>query len=292
MNWKRIALLLSLATWTGIAPDTVLAAEGPLVVVVMDPLSAPLSCDCVKGYAQRKYELLGAYLQEQLHRPVRVVWSESLTTALAKETHGQADLIIGKDSVVRYDAKAAQLNVHPVAALTDKDGSTLQTGLFVVRQADPAHSVADLKGYRIFFGPEDCAEKWDAPRAQLQSQGIDVAALNEKFPACSNAAAALMELGPDARAAAVISSYAEPLLAGCGTIKQGDLRVVGRSAPVPFITAFVNDKLDRSTQQAVEAALLKTAEQPDLLIGLETLGFIPFDAQSSTADMLNVKKKN
>ena len=27
-----------------------------LGMVVMDPLAAPLACDCVKGFAQRKYE--------------------------------------------------------------------------------------------------------------------------------------------------------------------------------------------------------------------------------------------
>lgn len=31
------------------------AADG-LSLVVMDPLAAPLSCPCVEGYAQRKYE--------------------------------------------------------------------------------------------------------------------------------------------------------------------------------------------------------------------------------------------
>ncbi|MBW3598872.1 MAG: hypothetical protein KY475_16560, partial [Planctomycetes bacterium] len=37
-------------------------AEAPLTMVVMDPLAAPLSCPCVEGYAQRKYEALAAHL--------------------------------------------------------------------------------------------------------------------------------------------------------------------------------------------------------------------------------------
>ncbi len=45
-----------------------------LTLVVMDPLAAPLACDCVQGYAQRKYESLGAYLQTKLGREVKVVW--------------------------------------------------------------------------------------------------------------------------------------------------------------------------------------------------------------------------
>ena len=71
------------------------AAEKPgLTMVVMDPLAGPLACDCVQGYAQRKYEHLGTYLQEKLSRPVKVVWSESLPAAIKE--HGEAHLVIGK----------------------------------------------------------------------------------------------------------------------------------------------------------------------------------------------------
>jgi ABC-type phosphate/phosphonate transport system substrate-binding protein len=267
-----------------------IAADSPLIVVVMDPLSAPLACDCVKGYAQRKYELLGAFLQNELHRPVKVFWSESLVKALQNDTNGQVDLIIGKDSVVRFDAKVAKLSVTPIAALTGKDGETTQTGLVVVRNADSANALEDLTGYRIFFGPEDCDEKWSAPRELLQEHGLDVAKLDEKYPACSAAADALVKLPQEVKGAAIISSYAEPLLEGCGTVKKGDLRVIGRTKPLPFVTAFVNDQLDQRTRSALQAALMKVGEQPDLLIGLETLGFVPMEEAVPTQTTAAKKK--
>ena len=40
-------------------------------LIVMDPLAAPLSCPCVKGYAQRDYQRLADYLSKQLACPVR-----------------------------------------------------------------------------------------------------------------------------------------------------------------------------------------------------------------------------
>ena len=67
-----------------------------ITIVVMDPLSGPLACDCVQGYAQRKYEVLGAFLQETLKRPVKVVWSESLTTASPLSTKHTDGLAMGK----------------------------------------------------------------------------------------------------------------------------------------------------------------------------------------------------
>jgi len=72
------------------------------------------------------------------------------------------------------------------------------------------------------------------------------------------------------RAATVISSYAAPLLEGCGTIKKGDLRVLGTTDPVPFVAAFVADSLPASDREAIVQALLKVGEQADLLAALET----------------------
>lgn len=255
-----------------------------LQLVVMDPLSAPLSCDCVKGYAQRKYEKLGEFLSRKLQRKVNVTWSESLEKALREKTNGKADLVIGKHSVVLYDAKQAKFAVVPIAALTDKKGKTTQTGWIVVRKDDPAKAVADLAGYRIFFGPEDCAEKFSAPIGLLKQHGIPLPKRIETQPTCSTAAKALLELESSVQAAAVISSYAEPLLAGCGTIKKGDLRVVGVSDEVPFITAFASQSLDASLRDKLQAALLEVGEHAELLTALETGdGFVKY-AESKTDD--------
>src|SRR4249920_3588665 len=77
-----------------------------LSMVVMDPLAEPLSCPCVKGYAQRKYEKLAEFLSEQLGQPVHVTFAESFEKALAKEGCTTIDIATGKDSVVRHDAAA------------------------------------------------------------------------------------------------------------------------------------------------------------------------------------------
>lgn len=256
--------------------------QTPLTIVVMDPLSAPLACDCVKGYAQRKYEKLGEFLQSKLHRPVRVYWSESLETALEEKTKGRVDLVIGKHSVVLSDAKEAHITVEPVAQLSGKDGKTTQTGLFIVRAADPANSMKDLTGYRVLFGPADCDEKSSSPMALLKKSGLPVPSPVETAPSCSDAAKTMLEMPANEKVAAVVSSYAQPLLEGCGSIKKGDVRVIGESEPVPFITAFVNTKLDKETKAALTEALLKVSEEASLLIGLETQnGFVRFNEQAA-----------
>ena len=90
----RFLCLLALVVLAGLTAAPA-AGEGPLVVLVMDPLAAPLSCPCVKGYAQRDYRKLASYLERELDRPVKIFFNESLVTVLEQKTSGRADIVIG-----------------------------------------------------------------------------------------------------------------------------------------------------------------------------------------------------
>lgn len=265
----------------------------PLVVVVMDPLSGPLACDCVEGYAQRKYEKLGEYLEKSLGRPVKVAWNDSLAESLKDDTAGKADVIIGKYSVVQAQTKKLKITVAPIARLTGRDGATDQWGLLVVRSGDAAQSVSDLNGYRVFAGPAEAEEKSGAAAKCFKEAGVAVNSTPEIFDACSEAAKGLMKLPTDAKAVAVISSYAEPLLEGCKAVKKGDLRVIGRTESIPFVTAFANAKLSAEDKAKVTTALLETGTKAELLIALETLeGFVSLDeATKKDADAAQSRQK-
>ncbi len=258
------------------------AADGPgLTLVVMDPLAAPLSCPCVKGYAQRDYAALGAHLSKAVGREVQVLFNESLVGAAGVAGAGKAarvDLVIGKRSVVEADAVRAGRTLLPVAALTDLDGATTQRGLVVVRGDDPAASLGDLARHRILLGPDDCAEKHAAARTLFASAGIAVPADGPVAEACSDGAEAVIEAGAGEPSATVISSYARPLLEGCGTIKRGDLKVVAETGDVPFIVAFVDGGLDADLRGRLVAALLAVRHDPVLRAAIESKrGFEPLE---------------
>ena len=283
-----ICLMLLVMLHYGIAVSAAVygqpsSSSQELTLVVMDPLCDRLACDCVEGYAQRKYEILGEFLQQRLGRKVSVFWGESVGAALEEERQKTADIVIGKHSVVNNEAQAKAWTMRPLAQLTGGDGSVTQTGLIVVRKNDPATRIADLKDYRIFFGPDDCDEKYRAPMTLLKEHGVAIPEKPEISGACSEAATKLLDLDDDIRAAAVISSYAEPLLAGCGTIEKGDLRVLGVSDEVPFVTAFVSDKLPKDLQMEIKAALLATGKASHVKDALQSnAGFIAFQGGSSS----------
>ena len=276
--------------WCGSPPPAMaeevraVATEQPLVIVVMDPLALPLSCPCVKGYAQRDYQKLADRLQTRLKRPVKLVFNESLSVALRDQTEGQADLVIGKYSVVLADMAKNKLAATPLAMLTGKDGSTTQTGLIVVPSGDPAQSVADLRDFRVIFGPAECDEKHQAALVLLKKHGIDPPAELETSAACSDGATLVLDLRGKARAAAVISSYAKPLLEGCGTINKGDLRVVGETEPVPFVAAFAVGSRGADESSRWLDILVQVSLDPLLCIALETKsGFVAIGDEAAQA---------
>ena len=249
--------------------------ENALVVLVLDPLAAELSCPCVAGYAQRDYDKFGKHLEGKVGRPVAVVYAESLAGALKKSGH-KAHLVIGKDSVVRTTAPDNKLAVTHLAALTGKDGKTTQTGLVCVAAADKAVTPADLKGYTIYFGSPTAEEKSSAAVRMFKEFGLE---LPEKFATCDTCTQGALKVVEEAKAgnkvAAVVSSYAQPLLEGCGTIKKGELRVIAETDPVPFIAAFATGSLSPGDRDTMKAALLSIGTDKGLCTALETKkGFV------------------
>lgn len=255
----------------------------PLTVAVMDPLALPLSCPCVKGHAQRRYEQLGVFLEGRLRRSVKVLFSEDLAKILRGQSGHDVHLIIGKRSVVQSDARINGLPVRPMMMLTGKDGKTTLTGLFTVRKDDPARTLEDLKGYTVLFGPPECDEKFRAAAAALGKAGVQLPAKFETRPGCSDSVTEMLE-NAQRPTAAVISSYAAALLEGCGTIEKGAIRILGQTQPVPFVTVFFTAAVEESLGAEIREALSAVKQHPDLLIALETqLGFVPLDEPTASA---------
>lgn len=284
MKWAKYCMLFLLAFAGGVFPSAKGDEKGPLTLIVMDPMASKLSCDCVQGYAQRDYEKLSYFLTKKLARKVNVVWAESLKTGL-EESKGAVDIIIGKHSVVLHDAKEEKVEIRPLAQLTDQKDSVNMTGMFVVRSGNPAKSVEDLKGYRVLFGPSYCDEKSAAMIELMKQKSLPIPSPLETAPTCSAAALQLMELPEDAKATAVISSYAAALLEGCKKVKKGDLRIIGESKPVPFITLFVRSNMPKESVEKISKAFDDVGLDAQLLIDMETAsGFIPWNEAESKGD--------
>ena len=105
----------------------------------------------------------------------------------------------------------------------------------------------------MIFGCEECDEKHVAALALLKKHGVQSPTDLETSPACSDGATLVLDefkADKNKHGAAVISSYAKPLLEGCGTVQKGDLRVIGETQPVPFVEAFITDNAPEAERPA------------------------------------------
>ncbi|MFN0067872.1 MAG: PQQ-binding-like beta-propeller repeat protein [Limisphaerales bacterium] len=250
------AALLLLAVAGGWLGWTLLRATRaePVVLLVADPLSRELACACVPGFGQRDYRRLARHLQGALRRPVTVEFSDDVADSLGRLSAGADFVIVGERSTTAAAAARAGRSLRPLAVLTGLDGTSTVTAVFAARRDDPAGGIGDLAGRTILVG---LAES-DAAQAALRS-ALDAAALQPAPQLVVRGAETKVGLDVLDSAAtpppvAVMPEHVLRLLEGCGSITPGSLKVIGRTAPQPFITVFVG-----ATTESQQVARLRQA---------------------------------
>src|SRR5204862_5834830 len=126
------------------------------------------------------------------------------------------------------------------------------TGSFIARSDDPAKSLKDIVGRKVFIGLPEPDEKYAEAVASLRLSGANV----EKRASHSEAALDVLDSQLSPPPMAVIPSWALPLLEGCGSVKPGSLRVLGKMRPTPFIATFLSDSIPAETEEKILKALL------------------------------------
>ena len=280
--WLCICLGLLLGINSTIHPAESKTSR-PLRIIVMDPQALPLSCSCVIGTGQRRYDLLAEHLKHRLKQSVDLTFDESLPLAL-RRTRGKADIIIGKHAMVVFDAAQDRISVRAIASLTDQSGDTGIKGVFLVKKESPIRNLRDLKG-KIMLGPPEEAETNAAARKMLRRSGIENTLQIEVAGSIDSAALAVNDREADA---AVVPEFMPPLLEACGKVERDSIRLIGTTEPVPGVTVFVTDSVDDETQDRVFQALLSVKKAPGLLVALESArGFVAPQMDSSETSAWN-----
>jgi outer membrane protein assembly factor BamB len=242
----------------------------PVLLVVMDPLAKELACACVKGYGQRDYRKLAARLEKTIKQPVTIEFSDDLAESLADGGAEREVIVIGEASLVRLGAGRAGLKAQAVAELTGLDGGTTVTGLFVARKDDPARELRDIAGRKVLLGLAEGDSKLAAAQAALRNAKLTPLAATESRSSGNEAALDVLDSSDSPLPVAVIPSFALPLLEGCGSIKPGDLRVIGKTEPVAFITVFMSDRIATEKREQLLKSLLGLKSDAKLLQEMES----------------------
>ncbi|MDB6067646.1 MAG: WD40-like repeat-like protein [Pedosphaera sp.] len=268
-----------------LAADGLLAEpskRGPesILLVVMDPLAKELACACVKGYAQRDYRKLAARLEKAVKQHVTIEFSDDLAESMAGLSPAREVIVVGDQSLVTHGAEKAGLKCHSVCELTGLDGNTTLTASFIARSDDSTKDLKDLGGRKVFVGLAETDDKYAATLAALRDAAVEPPARPEKRASYSDAALDMLDSQLTPPPVAVIPSYALPLLESCGSVKPGNLKVIGKTQPVPFITVFVANAIPAEKQEKILKVLLSIKGDAKMLKALESRdGFRPVNAQ-------------
>ncbi len=283
-----LLLAIVLLAMGGVVGKTAPREPAPVMLVVMDPLAKELACACVKGYGQRDYRKLAARLQTALKQPVRIEFSDDLAETLALASPGQEIIVVGEQSLVAQSAKGAALKCHPICELTDPEGSTTLTGSFVARSGDPARELKDIPGRKLLFGMADTAENHAAAQSALRAAGVESPAPAGKSATYTDAALDVLDNQSAPHPVAVIPGYAVRLLEGCGSVKPGELKIIGKTQPLPFITVFIADSILPEKEKQIRQTLLDIKSDAKLLHALESRdGFQPVNVLKSDKPQAN-----
>lgn len=281
-GWIGVACLILI----GVSSPGAVAAEkkpDPVRMVVLDPLAKELACACVQGHGQRDYRKLAARLEKAVQKRMAIEFSDDLVETLSGVRPDSEVIVIGDRALVADAGRRTPVKIRPVCELTDREGRSSARGLFVVRRDDPARSLADLGGRTIFLAPRKVDARYAAARAALSAANLQPSVSWEDRPEGNQAALDVMDSTASPLPVALIPDYALPLLEGCGTLRKGDLRVVGQTAESPFITVFLSSSLAGETGQKILRSLLDLRSDPKLLRLMESRdGFRPVEAESGT----------
>ena len=256
-----------------------------LRIAITDPSYGALACEHTGGPAPRDYGPLAAFLEEKLRRPVRLLYGRNLHEIL-QSTEDGIDLAIGKASGIAIDAAELEQSMRPIARLTDSEGGTDICGVFVVRSDDPARNIGELADHTVVFGPPREQERHSLALATLAANGVAIIPPLRVVLTCKEAVQQVVQEKADA---AVIPDWALPLLEEHGAVGQEELRVVGRTAAVPFVTVFATVRVSPSTESAIVDALFSTGIDPVLLDSLASkTGFVGLDEKPAPPPVAEV----
>ncbi len=284
ISLRRFFFTFALLVWgpfSGSADAEDSPANGPrrtFTILVTDPLAEPLSCTCVPGLGQRRYDRLAMFLSTELEQPVNVVFEESLGLG-KRRAKTTLDFVIGKRSMVEFDAKSEKLAVRAIARLTNTSGAFTVKGAFVVRKNSPVGTLEDLKGRKLVLGPKADAESHAAARKALEKAKLQN---DVTIQTAGSIEAGVFAVSDGEADATVITDYLPPLLEGCGKIAKGELRIIGTTDAVPFIELFATENVSKAEEEQFLQALPKVKQQPDLLKALESkTGFEPLEQKTA-----------
>jgi len=201
--------------------------------------------------------------------------------AIAKTTGLSFDIRVGQSYAMVVEAlcnnKADIAFVGPITYLqarergcadllavgVENDQSIYHAGLFA-RSDSPIQTVAELKGHAVAFGDVNSTSSFLYPVAMVIDVGIDPVRDLSAVRMTGSHADSLAALAHGQVDAAALSFDSFEKAANEGAVDPATIRVIGKSAPIPYPPLVMNNRLDDGMKRTLRAAFASVHEPPGI----------------------------
>ena len=125
--------------------------------------------------AVARFEPLNAYMQARLGVPVRIFRSTDYAGTVEALNAGHLEFATMGPAAYALARKVMGEGVLPIARVVDKEGSDGYHSVAFVRAADPARTIADLRGRSFAWADPNSTSGYAFPSYFLKKQGFDPA---------------------------------------------------------------------------------------------------------------------
>lgn len=226
----------------------------------------------------RKFHPLLTYLKSATGLTVTLVVPADFSEFDASTTNGRVDFALQDPHT--FQQLSGLFEEESLLQTLALDGSTIQSGVVVVRRDSGVDDLEQLRGRTVMFGPRTSSPKWIAARLLFESRGIridrDLKGVNGGC--CEDIAFAVSVKSVDAGVTCehflgLHSSRQKDL-----GLDPGVLKVVGRTPSFPTRIFAARKGLSAGVVTAITRALLQldpaNAEHAEILASAELRGFV------------------
>ncbi|MEW5984091.1 MAG: PhnD/SsuA/transferrin family substrate-binding protein [Acidobacteriota bacterium] len=219
---------------------------------VNEPFCRETASNCVGGPTARDYGALAAVVHARTGVVLRLTYYPVEDDLVAAIGRGDVDGAVAKTWTALRAYDAAGVAAERLCDIPFPDGEPGLTGVFIARADGPVRALAQVSGKRLALGrPESYENSYAADRV-LRGLAIEPAECRAAG-GCIPAAVSVLDGEADV---AVVSNYCTRYGLDEILAERGAFRVLGETAPIPFATLVVSERVPAATREAIKAALL------------------------------------
>lgn len=220
-------------------------------LAVNDTYCKQTACSCIGDLATREYGELQEILKSKYNIDLQLTYfieEYYLVDTLVKQ---EFDGSICKPWLAFMLTPEHKIKFKRIADVLDPSNNQWLKGLFIVKKDSPVKVLEDINGKILAAGQKDSYEKFYAPLAMLEKDGIKPKQITNKA-SCIECINMLLDNNAEV---AIISDYA--LTASCAVdiVKPEDFRIIGQTEEIPLCSVI----LDMSKVSEADALRLQNA---------------------------------